>query len=71
MVHDGSVVADAFQCDKVALGDVGGVELDAGLTLGIRLDLWIPIERGSMVRARLLALVRVLWRVELDRPSIA
>ena len=71
MMDDGAVVADAFQRHQVTLGDVRGVELHTRFAIGICLDLWIPIERGSMVRARLLAFVRVLRRIELDRPTIA
>ena len=65
LVHDGAVVADTLKGDEVAFGDVGGIELDASFTVGIRRNFRIPIERSAMVGARLLALVRVLRRKEL------
>ena len=66
MMDDGAVVADTFEGDEVTLGDVGGIELDAGLTLGICRDFRIPVECGTMIWARLLVLVRIMWRIELN-----
>ena len=59
-MDNNSIIADTFEGDEVTLGDVGGVEANLGVAVGIRLDLRVPIERRAMVRARLQALVGVL-----------
>ena len=71
MMDDGAVVADAFQRHQVTLGNVRGIEANLGMTIGVCRYLWIPIKCGTMVWSRLLALVRVLRRIELDWPAVA
>ena len=66
LIDNGAIVADAFQCHQVTLGDIGSIKLNAGFTIGIRRDFRIPIKRCAMVRTRLLVLIRVLRRIELD-----
>ena len=66
LIDNGAIVADAFQCHQVTLGDVGGIEPYAGMSFIVSFHLRIPIKRGAMVRTRLLVLIRVLRRIELD-----
>lgn len=54
MVYNDAVVAHAFEGDEVALGDIGGIEADGSSALSIGLDLWVPVEGGALVGARLL-----------------
>ena len=54
VMHDGSVVAHAFDGHEVAVADVGGVEADGGMAVGIGLDFGVPVERGALVGTRLL-----------------
>ena len=66
LIDNDAIVADAFQCHQVTLGDIGSIKLNAGFTIGIRRDFRIPIKRGAMVRTRPGRGVRVLWRIELS-----
>ena len=71
LIDNGAIVADAFQCHQVTLGDIGSIKLNAGFTIGIRRDFRIPIKRGAMVRTRLARLVGVLWIKEINGQTVA
>ena len=66
LIDNGAIVADAFQCHQVTLGDVGGIEPYAGMSFIVSFHLRIPIERCAMVWTRPGRGVRVLWRIELS-----
>ena len=71
LIDNGAIVADAFQCHQVTLGDVGGIEPYAGMSFIVSFHLRIPIERCTKVGTRLARLVGVLWRKEINGQTVA